>query len=189
MQIEIVLIAAVAALAWHLHRRRKPKGWRITYSKGMPPAPTITATGWRVEVRDGQELHAVETTAVPPLHYGQTVMLTLAVEGSFVAWEYPDQPPLATLLIEGEGADSSERTFDRRWYSTAAIPLVPGQHTIEVPLTVEHMGDTMGGRDEAALRDCLAHPKSWSVVFGTHGGRGHGVYSTAPGSIELLGLG
>lgn len=183
MTVALICAAGVAAfLLLHLKSKGRilaPKGWRIMWSRGV--SLVKQGAGWSIAVTPGSSLHYVQ-------NFGGRVPATirLRVEGSFTAPEF-GLPATAGLLLQRRGDNGSGvgKFEGYRYFSGLAIPLTEGEHVVQVPpLTVEHWGGVMGGRDPTALRAVLDDLESFGIVFGSAGGRGHGV--TGTGRVTLL---
>lgn len=178
----IATAGVVAFLLLHLKSKGKilaPRGWRIMWSRGV--SLVKQGAGWSIAVTPRSSLHYVQ-------NFGGSVPATirLRVEGSFTAPEF-GLPATAGLLLQrkGDNGSAAGKYEDYRYFSDLAIPLTEGEHVVTVPpLTVEHWGGVMGGRDPAALRAVLGDLESFGIVFGSAGGRGHGV--TGTGRITLI---
>lgn len=186
IELAVVLVPAFA-LAYLLMRKRKPRsGWRIEYSHGFPAVPPPHNGGWKIDFPADPRatLHYVMLYGRRELR--DSLTLRVRVEGGpFVAQEYPENPAKITLMLQRRGMKLAEPSH--RFYSSAAIPLTPGEHTLTVPLTIEHWSDVFGGQDPGAFRAAL-EPEAIGVLFGSDGGRGHGVYAVQGGSLTLLEL-
>jgi hypothetical protein len=64
--------------------------------------------------------------------------------------------------------------------------LAEGEHELTVPLTVAHWGDVFNGQDAAAFAAAIRDVDNIALIFGSDGGRGHGVYATQPSRFTLL---
>lgn len=175
----LVLIAAFAA---YMYRKRGPKkGWHVAWSYGANLVPQ--GAGWSIDVPAAPgHLNYVQLHSPPAIARANAVRARILVEGGPFASPYPPNPAGATLLIQRKG----ERVDDmnHRFFSREMLPLTPGEHSIEVPLIVEHWGGVMGEQDPDDWRRALAEVESIGIVFGAAGGRGHGV--SGDGKITLL---
>ena len=185
----------LAALAFVLARRKRSpsasavNGWRINWSRGLPPAPNPQGAGWAIDVPAGASLHYVQRYG-GSLREGQALTLRLRVTGAFVASEYPGKPASATIMLQRKGDNGSAAgVFETyRQFSGAMIPLTEGEHSLSVTLNAQSFGGIMGSHDPAAFKAVLTNLESIGVVFGAAGGRGHGVQAPSGGRVELLSL-
>lgn len=201
----IVIIAIIAVLAYVFMRDKKKKaknqpksGWHIgpeirgeNYSPGMPARPTPQGDGWHFDfpTRPDHHVHYVALRPAPDLIGPHDLKVQFRVTGGpFVPQEFPDRQATVSLLIQRKGDDWSAQgpMQSYRWFSKLATPLEPGTYVMEVPLEVEHWGDVNGGQNEVAFLEALRHADNIALVFGSAGGRGHGVYG--PGRFEMLWL-
>jgi len=74
-----------------------------------------------------------------------------------------------------------------RWYAPS-LDLLIGEYQLDKPLTIDHWGDALGGRDPNAFGDALRQLDRVGFVFGdpAAGATGHGVYATGPARFTLL---
>ncbi len=97
-----------------------------------------------------------------------------------------------TLYFQRRGDDWSARgrygTY--RWYAPAATmaPLTPGTHEVSVPLDAEWKSVHSATRTQAPedFAASLANASRVGFVLGSRGGRGHGVFATAPARFTIL---
>lgn len=196
----IVLVVIVVVLAALLLRNRKKqqagdgivrKGWRINYSTGFPATPTPQGAGWFIDFPVGPQahLHYVQWYAPPKLIVGMTLSVRFKIEGSgFVPIEFPDKPATVTLMVQRRGDDLSAagKYASYRWFSKATVTMADGEFTLSTPLDVEVWKDVYTGKDPELFRQALADAENIGILFGSAGGRGHGVYVTAPARFTLL---
>ena len=198
--IALLVIGAVIAGRSGKRKANAPKpapnarGWAIGYSPGMDQSDLVpTASGWRIAIptRPDHHLHYVQCFSPPALRVGGQITVRLRVAGGpCIPQERPDAQATASLLIQRRGDDWTARgeMASYRWYSVQQIPLTPGEHAIMVTLTPSQWGDVYGGQNARLFADAIAHSANIGIVFGSAGGRGHGVYATAPCTVELIGL-
>lgn len=192
----LLIIAAAALLVWLLTREksRKPQrktGWHITWSPGMPARPTPQGTGWwfAFPTDPKSHVHYVQWFDPPKLTPGAMLRVRFTVTGGgFVPQEYPDRVALVSLLIQRRGDDwgAQGAMSAYRWYSRQAAPLTVGEHELAVPLAVAEWGDVYNGQGAAAFAAALQDAENIGLVFGSDGGRGHGVYATRPSRFTLI---
>ena len=188
--IALVVIGAVIARRSGKRKGDAPKpapnarGWAIGYSPGMSQRDLVpTASGWRIAIptNPASHLHYVQNFQPPPLR---------VAGGPCIPQERPDAQATASLLIQRRGDDWAARgeMASYRWYSAQQIPLTEGEHAITVTLTPSQWGDVYVGQNARLFADAIAHLDNIGIVFGSAGGRGHGVYASAPCTVELAGL-
>jgi len=193
-----IVIAVAVAIVIIAARKRKgsatPKSvWRITYSPGMPGQPTPRGAGWIFSFPSipTAHVHYVQNFDPPRLIVGRTLIARFRITGSgFTPQESPHIPATVSLLIQRKGDDWSalgEMQF-YRWYSTQTVTLLAGEYELSVPLDVAHWGDVYGGHDAGAFAKALANVENIGLVFGSAGGRGHGVYADPGSTFELITL-
>lgn len=189
-----IIALAVLALVVSNRRAAKPqRGWKITYSPGMPERPTPRGAGWAFTFpTDPQShVHYVQWFSPPALPLGGTLTAHFRIAGGgFVAQEFPDKTATVSLLIQrrGDNWGAQGEYAAYRWYSGEQVALRTGTYVLSVPLTAEAFGDVYGGHDPQAFATALANVENIGLVFGSAGGRGHGVYATQPSSFTLLSL-
>lgn len=143
----------------------------------------------------GGEVHYV-TTKVNSLSDASRIHIRYRIEArpgsKFIASEHPDRPATLSLYLQrrGDNWSAKGRYETYRWYVVGhkMLPLVPGTHEVTVDLKNDWtavMGTTSKS-NPAAFRDALANADEVGFVFGSAGGRGHGVYSTGPATFTLL---
>lgn len=178
---EILLVILAAAIFAYVHWRKQKRGWHILWSAGVPKRPTAAGNGWHIDFPNAPgHLNYVQWFKAHKLAGSITARFTIT-GGGFVAPEY-GFPASLGLIIQRKGERGQ---MDYRWFSDMAHLLEAGEATVTVPLTVEHWGDVMGGRDPAAFAAALADVESIGFVFGSAGGRGHGVHALEPSRITL----
>lgn len=158
-------------------------GWRINWSRGLPPAPTPQGAGWAIDVPTGASLHYVQRYG-GSLREGQALTLRLRVTGQFVAPEFGN-PANASILLQRKGDSGRESGY--RYCSRVSMPLTEGEHALTVTVDAAHFKDVLA--ETGQLGRVLAELESVGVMFGSDGGRGHGVQAPSGGRVELLSLG
>lgn len=193
--IYVLVLAAVIGLLLYRRKRRSAPRWRFYGSPGMPKAPTVSGVGWwfNFPTKPSSHVHYVQDFEPPALRPGMTLTARFRIDGTtvFIPQERPTEIATVSLLIQRKGDDWSARGkyAAYRWYSGDQIALAPGEHVLSVPLTAEAFGDVYGGHDPQAFAEALANVENIGLVFGSPGGRGHGVYATQPSSFALLSIG
>ena len=190
----LILIGVVGfARARRKHSNKTDGGWRINWSTGFDRVLKVVGRGWTIVFPVGPQahLHYVQWYLPPTLRPGMVMTARIkVVGGEFIPIEYPDKPALVTLMIQRKGDNgSAEGVYEAyRQFSNATIQLVEGEHVLSIVLTHENFGGVYGKRSPAAFADVLSNVESIGVLFGSAGGRGHGVYSTGEASVSLLSL-
>lgn len=184
----LFFLFAIAAFAW-VHHRKKKRGWNIMWSEGVPKKPTAEGDGWVIELPNAPgHLNYVQNFSPPSLKGKTQLVARFKIEGSGFARVDPDTDPTPSLglIIQRKGDRGTDMGY--RWFSHAALPLEVGEFTIAVPLNISEWGDVMGGNSEAAFAAAMEDVESIGVVFGSAGGRGHGVFTTEQARVRLLSL-
>lgn len=188
----LIIIGMVVALIAFAARERKASnktGWHIEHSPGMPARPTPQGSGWHFAfpTHPSSHVHYVQWFQPPPLAGAIRVRFTVT-GGGFVPQEYPDRPALVSLIIQrrGDNWQADDTTRSHRWFSKQAVPLAEGGHELTVLLDVSEWGDVYNGQDAGRFSAALREVENIGLVFGSDGGRGHGVYSQQPSRFTLL---
>lgn len=199
--IVVVLLVAAIALGSRSKKKKKPEpdkaGWHIgpdirgtNYSVGMPKQPQPIGNGWRISfpTNPNHHVHYVQLFSPPALVGRSEITARFSVTGGgFVPQEYPSKPALVSLLIQRKGDDwgglGAMQSY--RWFSNLTVPLEAGEFEITVPLAVEAWGDIYGAKDPALFAAALREAENVAIIFGSDGGRGHGVYATQPSTFTL----
>lgn len=181
----LALVAIAAALFLRAQHGKRPSanavnGWKINWSHGLPQAPTPQGAGWIIDVQPGQSLHYVQRYGTK-LREGQPLTARVRVSGTFASLE--GGPPSMSMILQRKG-DRGEPGY--RYFSFAAMPLTEGEHTLAVTVDSASFGDVL--ENTGTLAAVLADLESVGVMFGSDGGRGHGVTVTGSGRVELLSL-
>lgn len=166
------------------------------YSINMPTTMREGADGPMFAFpSNGGEVHYV-TTKVRSLADASQIRIRYRIDArrgaKIIPSEYPEKPATLSLYLQRRGDNWSARgryeTY--RWYVTSEkmLPLVPGTHEVTVDLKSDWRAvlGTTAQSNPAAFRDALVNADEVGFVFGSAGGRGHGVYSTAPATFTLL---
>ena len=194
------ILVVVGALAFFLVSRRKhatrsrgpipASGWRIgpvvngeNQSRNMPAEPTMQGAGWFLDFPANGSVNYVQRFNGPPL--GTSLTLRYRFEGGPVyGAEQPSEPATISLMLQRKGDDWIRPGY--RWWSQM-IPLVPGEHEVTVPLTVEHWGDMLDVPDARAFAASLRDLDNIGVTFGSAAAPTHGAFGS--GRFTLLSLG
>lgn len=177
-------IIGLALFLWARHNKRPSagavNGWKVNWSHGMPAAPTPQGAGWVIDVPPVASLHYVQNYK-QTVREGQILTARVRVTGTFASLE--GGAPSMSLILQRKG-DRGEPGY--RYFSFAAMPLTEGEHTLAVTVDSKNFGDVL--ENTGTLAAVLADLESVGVMFGSDDGRGHGVYTSHGGRIELLSL-
>ena len=188
-----IATAAPPAQAWQIGPFIRGEN----YSKGMPVTPRPTADGPSFQIpgptaRSGH-VHYV-TIASRPLKGAKRITLTYRIDAQpgtrFVPQESPDLQATLSLYFQRAGDGWTRKYPDWRWYAPAdrTIPLERGTHTVSIGLDEDWVAMMGSGAkaNPAAFARALADTARVGFVFGSEGGRGHGVYATRPARFTIL---
>jgi hypothetical protein len=182
-------------------------GWEIgpiirgkNYSQGMPLRPSRSPGGWAFDFptpnADAGHVHYV--TFRPGSLVGKSRLLIRyrvdARRGTrFVPQESPDKPATVSVYIQqrGDNWSAKGRYEYYRWFAPARTVriLAPGEQEVEVRLDDPNWVSVLGGTSSLVpgrMQAALADVDRIGLLFGSAGGRGHGVYATAPARFTLL---
>lgn len=167
------------------------------YSHRMPLRPSETRHGPSFPIpgptaADGH-VHYV-TVPTRPLEAARRITLTYRIDAApgtrFVPQESPQLPATLSLYFQRAGDGWTMRQPDWRWYAPAnrTMPLRPGTHTISIGLDEDWIAMTgpSAHQNRRGFAEALAETQRVGFVFGSEGGRGHGVYATAPARFTIL---
>lgn len=164
-------------------------------SKGMPSSPTEHGSGFYFDfpVGSGSVNYVQKVKDLPRLSMGQTLKIRFKIEGQgqFVAQD-ANASPIASLgfILQRKGDNLSGVGMyeNYRWFSQAEFILKEGEFELSAIIDEHSFGGVMGGKDPAVLLDVLRNLGSLGLCFGSAGGRGHGVFVSAPIRFTLLSL-
>lgn len=203
----LALLAAASAslLAGAAFAAGPPAGaWEIgpiirgkNYSYRMPLHPEATRAGPSFEIPGPTAAQGhVHYLTVPtrPLAGARRISLTYRIDAApgtrFVPQESPHRPALLSLYFQRAGDGWTTRQPDWRWYAPAnrTMPLRPGTHTVRIGLDENWVAMTGPGAqaNPRGFAAALAETARVGFVFGSEGGRGHGVYATGPARFTIL---
>lgn len=167
------------------------------YSYRMPLRPSDTRAGPSFEIPGptaaAGHVHYV-TVPTRPLEGARRITLTYRIDAApgtrFVPQESPQLPATLSLYFQRAGDGWTTRQPDWRWYAPTnrTMPLRPGTHTVSIGLDEDWIA-MMGPAAHANPRGfaaALAETRRVGFTFGSEGGRGHGVYATAPARFTIL---
>ena len=179
-------------------------GWEIgpiykgrSLSPGMPRAMSGTRDGAAFEFPTTPRSHVhYVTQPTGSLAGAKSITLRYRIDAApgtrFVAQAHPDKTPGVTLYFQRRGDNwSAKGAFESyRWYSDISqmAPLRPGTHRVTIRLDDDWkaVGRSTNSTNPRAFEDALADAGRVGFVFGSAGGRGHGVYATGPARFTLL---
>lgn len=169
------------------------------YSVGMPRNLSESRDGPSFDFPYASEaaghVHYV-TKPTGSLRNADSITLRYRIDAApgtrILARERPGRPATVSLYFQRRGDNWSARGRyeSYRWYvvHNKMMPLTPGVHEITVDFEDDWkavLGST-AENNPAGFRDALAHADKVGFVFGSAGGRGHGVYATGPAKFTLL---
>ncbi len=171
-----------------------PARWTIgpvigtkNYSVGMPLHPSAI-DGWSFDFPAlPGSVHYV-TTPAPTLALGQSITITFEVRGAgeLLAVQPIPKPGLLRLHIQREGDDwTAEGNYQHYRFWSRPIDLLPGTHTLTVPLDFEKWTGVWGKSDQAGFSTTVANAAVVGFSFG-HSAAGHGVYRTSPEPVRFI---
>ena len=203
MKKRLLLALPAALLAVHATASDRGFDWEIgpnikgrNHSVGMPSVMDDSRDGPSFEFptrRSG--LVKYVTIGTRPLDDARSVTIRYRVDAPpgtrFIAPERPNAAPMVSLYFQrrGDNWSASGRYATYRWYAARdkTLPLTPGVHQVTLDMDKDWVG-VMGARAQGnpGFYDALANAERIGFVFGTDGGRGHGVYATEPARFTLL---
>lgn len=167
------------------------------YSYRMPLRPEDTRAGASFAIpgptaADGH-VHYL-TIPARPLEGARAITLRYRIDAApgtrFVAQESPHLPATLSLYFQRAGDGWTARQPDWRWYAPTnrTMPLRPGTHTVRIALDEDWIAMTGPGAhaNPRGFAEALANTARVGFTFGSEGGRGHGVYATAPARFTIL---
>lgn len=168
-------------------------------SPGMPLNPMRARDGAAFDIpgptaRQGHVHYVTRRTG--PLTGASRIVLRYRIEGErgvrLVPQERPGNEATLSLYFQrrGDTWNAKGRYATYRWYApgTAMGPLTPGTHEVVVPLDANWTAVQGASRKTApeAFAAALADASRVGFVLGSKGGRGHGVFATAPARFTIL---
>lgn len=188
-------MATTDASAWQIGPIIKGRN----YSVGMPLNPTPTRDGMAIDFPYPSEAagHVHYVTFNPGSLTGKSrIVMRYRVEAArgvrFVPRQFPDRVAGVTLFIQrrGDTWTARGRYETYRWYAPPASiqALAPGSYEMSVPLDDPEWNAVMTTRardDRAGFADALENAGRVGFVFGSDGGRGHGVFATGPARLTV----
>lgn len=166
-------------------------------SVGMPPsmAESLEGPAFDFPFPDARAGH-VHYVTVPArsLEGARRMTLRYRIDAAprvrFVPQESPDRVATLSLYFQRAGDRWTARYPTHRWYAphSRQMRLTPGTHEVSIGFH-EPWAAMMGGDSRSlsqAYADALAETVRVGFVFGSDGGRGHGVYATGPARFTVL---
>lgn len=206
-----LLAGALAVPAWGQMARGSAQDWEIgpiirgkNYSVGMPLRPAQgRGQGWSFDFpREpdgrGRGGHVHYVTFDPGSLAGKTkISVRYRVDAApgvrFVPLQFPDRTAAITLYFQrrGDNWTAKGRYQYYRWFAPPATmqTIAPGVHELTVRLDDPSWGSVMSrtaGMNPREFREALEQSSRVGLVFGSVGGRGHGVYATGRARFTLL---
>ena len=171
------------------------------YSVGMPAHPTRSREGWYFDfpgptARDGHAHYL--TRPVSSMRRARGIRLRYRIDARpgtrFVPQQHHDLPGTLSLYFQRAGDDWASRrgTENYRWYAPhdRVVDLAPGDH--ELLIRFDEPWISVNGQPShdhaAAFADALDDASVAGFVLGSRQARGHGVYTTAPARMTVLGF-
>lgn len=195
---------AVPALAVAGQAAANASGWEIgPIVKGRSLSPGMPRTldngrngpGFDFSTSPRAHVHYVSTPS-GSLENARSVTLRYRIdarEGTrFIAQAHPDKTPGITLYFQqrGDNWTAKGRYETYRWYSDISklAPLTPGTHSVTIRFDDKWkaVGRSTNDSNPRAYAEALANASRIGFTFGSAGGRGHGVYATAPARFTVL---
>lgn len=209
----IIAVVVVAVLALALKGKKKDKkpgapsggpDWRIgpivngrNYSVGMPARPATQGQGWAFDfpTNPSQHVHYVQWFNPPSLVGKREIRIRYRITGGGFVPQESDKPgndvssiARIGLLIQRRGDDWGEAKEAYRWFSLAGDDLAAGEFELAVPLTPDHWKSTLGKGTPGQFTTATHDLDNIAILFGSNGGRGHGVYAKQPSRFTLLSI-
>lgn len=166
-------------------------------SVGMALRPVQTPAGATFDIPGptaaNGHVHYV-TVATRPLAGARRITLRYRIDAPpgtrFVPQESPSERATLSLYFQRAGDRWTMRYPDWRWYAPASrvIDLRPGTHTVSIGLGEDWVAMTGPGAhaNRTGFARALEETARVGFVFGSAGGRGHGVYATRPARFTIL---
>lgn len=202
----LIAVASVAVLVSAAQAAAGPpaNAWEIgpiirgkNYSYRMPLRPEETRAGASFTIPGPSaaagHVHYV-TIPTGPLQGARAITLRYRIDAApgtrFVPQESPELPATLSLYFQRAGDGWTTRQPDWRWYAPTnrTMPLRAGTHTVRIALNEDWIAMTGPGAhaNRRGFAEALADTARVGFTFGSEGGRGHGVYATAPARFTIL---
>lgn len=186
--------------------RQRAEGWEIgPFYKGRSRSPGMPARAVQAgdtayfdfpwpDARAGHVHYVTRPTG--PLTGAREIVLRYRIDGErgvrFHPQEHPERKATLSLYFQrrGDNWKARGRYATYRWYAPEGMmgPVTPGTHEVRVPLDANWVA-VLGATSHTApgaFADALDNAARVGFVFGSRGGRGHGVYATAPARFTIL---
>lgn len=201
--IALSFVLALAAPA----RAQSAAEWEIgpiirgkNYSVGLPSHPTPKGKGWYFDFPYPSEtqghVHYVTVRRGSLVGKSKIVVryrIDAAPEVKFIPREFPHRTATITLYFQRKNDSWTARgryNFFRWFAATSTMQSVaPGLYELTVRLDAPNWGSVMGqqsGLHPAEFRAALSEADRVGLLFGSRGGRGHGVFATGPARFTML---
>ncbi len=171
------------------------RGKNYSYRMPLRPEPSRAGPSFEIPGPSAADGH-VHYVTVPtrPLEGARRITLTYRIDAApgtrFVPQESPQLPATLSLYFQRAGDGWTMRQPDWRWYApnNRTVPLRPGKHTISIGLDEDWIAMTgpSAHANRRGFAEALADTQRVGFVFGSEGGRGHGVYATQPARFTIL---
>lgn len=187
----IAVAAAPPAEAWQIGPIIRGKNYSVGISGTLRPGPQGP---WFAFPEQGRgHIHYV-TLPTGSIEGARQITVRYRIDAApgtrFIAQEYGHAGNFGLAFQRMGDNWSAKGRFDTyRWYSPSILPLTPGTHTFTARLDDPRwisVGYNPASANPQAFAAAMAQAESVSMTFGAEGGRGHGVYSTAPARFTLL---
>ena len=204
MRYLLPLFAAAAVTGAAAVMAQPASGWEIgpdirgkNYSVNMPATLRESREGAQFDFpypdRRAGHVHYV-TRRTGSLEGARSMTIRYRIDAApgtrIVPQQHPDRAATLSMFLQQRGDNWTARGpyESYRWYSKALFPVSPGTHEVTVDLKDDWkaVGSTTSDGNPAAFRRSLADADRVGFTFGSAGGRGHGVYATAPARFTLL---
>ena len=135
------------------------------------------------------------TLPVRSLEGATRITLTYRIDADrrtrFIAQESPSEKATLSLYFQRTGDRWTRKYPLHRWYAPAVrmMPLRPGTHTVSIAFDEPWMsvlGEQTPQSQPQAFAAAMRDAQRVGFVFGSSGGRGHGVYATGPARFTVL---
>lgn len=171
------------------------------YSSGMPAVPyPERGGGWSFDfpAPDAAAGHVHYVTFRPGSLRGKSrIVVRYRIDAApgarFVPQQFPGRTATVALYMQRRGDSWTTKGAYRyyRWYAPVATmnTLAPGEAEMSVRLDDPDWSSVMADRasaNRAAMEAALEDMGRIGLVFGSAGGRGHGVFATRPARFTLL---
>jgi len=198
----ILLIGVVGYLYWKKNKARRrahKSGWYAgptvngkAYSSNVASQPTLGPEGLYIDLPVGKgSLNYLQCFDLSSMRNVREMRLRFRVDADedvrFIAQD-AEASPIASLglMIQRRGDRHDDKYESYRWFSNAEVVLAPGEFEIVVPVNTLNMAGMNGGKDPQLLLAALADVDNYGIVFGSAGGRGHGVFVSGPARFTIL---